>query len=180
MHFRHLSLLTLILLTARFAHADPSPVFELHAASTNPGPTARAFVPPGASPDTTAKIYVEPEILLDGSAIRAAEVTEDKSINGPGIQIYLTTGASKRFGEITTKYVRQQLAIMINGKLVSAPMVVSPIFGGQVSIRGNFTTKEATELAASLNASVAAPSPASSLPARSGGDKLGVARRNSL
>ena len=137
--------------------AAPSAAFELHAVSATSTPNTRAFASPGAGPNTTFRIYVEPELLLDGSAIQSARVEEEAS--GPSIQITFTKSGAKRLGEITTKYIRQQLAFLIDGKLVLAPIVRDPILGGKVTVSGNFTAREAADLVVSLNASAVAPTP---------------------
>ncbi|HYC71375.1 MAG TPA: protein translocase subunit SecD [Opitutaceae bacterium] len=57
----------------------------------------------------------------------------------------------KQFGDVTSANVNRLLAIVLDGKLYSAPNIDEPILGGNASIRGSFTPQEATELAQVLN-----------------------------
>jgi preprotein translocase subunit SecD len=66
----------------------------------------------------------------------------------------LTKEGAKRFAEVTHAHVGKHLAIMVDGKLFSAPNVMSEITGGIGVITGSFSEQEATELAARLNAGV--------------------------
>jgi len=62
------------------------------------------------------------------------------------INIRLTEEGAKKFGELTEKAVGERLAILLDGKLVTTPVINEPILGGTLQITGNFTEKEAREL----------------------------------
>jgi preprotein translocase subunit SecD len=62
----------------------------------------------------------------------------------------LNTAGSGRFERVTAENVGQALAIALDGKVYSAPIVTSKIEGGKLQISGNFTQEEAEEFAAAL------------------------------
>ncbi|GAA2907751.1 hypothetical protein GCM10010517_74180 [Streptosporangium fragile] len=72
------------------------------------------------------------------------------------IQVTLNPADAAAFGELTGRLAREssprnQLAIVIDGKVVSAPVVEEPIPGGEVQISGDFTRETATAYARRLN-----------------------------
>jgi SecD/SecF fusion protein len=68
-------------------------------------------------------------------------------------QIHLSFNdeGKKQFADVTTANVGRQLAIVLDGKLSSAPNINEPIIGGTAQITGNFSQREALELANVLN-----------------------------
>ncbi len=99
----------------------------------------------------------KPEIFwketgLDGFMIKDA-ITQP---NGMGSQwavtISFNSEGQKLFGDITTRLVGKPLGIELDGRIISAPNVNEPITGGSATISGNFTAKEAQELAIKLKA----------------------------
>jgi len=70
-----------------------------------------------------------------------------------GFQVHLNfdkTGA-KQFGDVTSASVGRLLAIVLDGKLVSAPRINDAITGGSAQITGRFTQRDAEQLASALN-----------------------------
>ena len=71
------------------------------------------------------------------------------------VQVQLTDAAAPRFEQLTERLAGfgpplNQVAIVLNGAVVSAPAVQEPITGGTLQIAGGFTQDEAEALAASL------------------------------
>ena len=54
---------------------------------------------------------------------------------------------AKRFGRATTKGVGKRLAIVLDGKVISAPVIQEAIVAGSGQISGDFTFQTATDLA---------------------------------
>lgn len=67
------------------------------------------------------------------------------------IQLSFNSEGAKQFGDVTSANVGRQLAIVLDGKLYSAPTIQSAIVGGNASITGTFTAQEADQLAKVLN-----------------------------
>ena len=65
---------------------------------------------------------------------------------------------AQKFGRVTTDNVGKRLAIVLDGKIISAPNINEPITSGNGMISGNFTFQEATDLALLLR-SGALPTP---------------------
>jgi protein-export membrane protein SecD len=83
-----------------------------------------------------------------------------------------TTGARK-FGRITTDNVGRLFAIVLDGRVISAPRIQEPITQGSGVISGNFTVESANELAVLLRAG-ALPAPMTVVEERSVGPDLGA------
>ena len=101
-------------------------------------------------------LHVQKKVLLDQSAIASASVSTNSFIGRPidiVIDFTLTPKGKKQFAKVTRKNIGRRLAIVIDGRVISAPVIQSEILTGQGQISGNFTMQEATRLAAILNQS---------------------------
>ena len=87
-------------------------------------------------------------------------------------QMNLGDVSDKKFGKATSTGVGKQLAIILDGKIISAPTVREPIVGGSGQISGNFTFQSATDLALLLR-SGALPAPLNIIEERTVGPDLG-------
>lgn len=88
--------------------------------------------------------------LMTGKALSSARVTFDE-LNQPKVALQFNAEGAKQFEQITGRLVGKQLAIVLDNKVISAPVVKQKISGGQAEITGKFTTKEANNLALILN-----------------------------
>src|SRR6185295_18642475 len=79
---------------------------------------------------------------------------------------------AKRFGDITRANVGKPFAIVLDGKVLSAPVIQEPIIGGSGQISGGFSVQEATDLSALLRAG-ALPAPLTVIEERTVGPDLG-------
>lgn len=64
----------------------------------------------------------------------------------PVISIKLSEEGGKKFAQATEKSIFKKIAIVHDGKLISAPYVNEPIYGGELQISGNFTLEEAEKI----------------------------------
>ncbi len=103
------------------------------------------------------QVAVDPEkrygpTLMTGKAIQKAQVGTD-DLGRASVDFTLTNEGSQKFEEITADLSQgnRQLAIILDGKEMSAPNVNDTISGGQGTITGSFSFKEARELALVLN-----------------------------
>lgn len=62
------------------------------------------------------------------------------------IDIVLTEAGTGKFKKLTQKNIAKPIAIVLNRKLISAPLVINPIPDGKVEISGNFTEEEIDEI----------------------------------
>ena len=102
----------------------------------------------------TENLHMQKKVLLDQSAIKSASV-EMSSRPGqpdfPSVNFSLTPEGTKQFAKITRENIGRRLAIIVAGKVVSAPFIRSEISGGSGQISGNFTVEEARRMAAIIS-----------------------------
>ncbi|MDP9431841.1 MAG: protein translocase subunit SecD, partial [Actinomycetota bacterium] len=63
------------------------------------------------------------------------------------VVVDFTGGGTRKFGDLTTRTVNKQVAIVLDAEVISAPNINEPITGGSAQITGDFTQREAEELA---------------------------------
>ena len=123
----------------------------------------------GASTDTP--IVVKKEAVMTGEYVSDANVNFD-STNQPYVMLNFNNVGARLFDRITTENVKKRMAIVLDGKVYSAPVIQERIAGGRASISGRFTVPEARDLAIVLRAG-ALPAPVKVLEERTVGPSLG-------
>jgi len=119
------------------------------------------------------KKYLVKEIpILNGSQIIDAQVAFDQG-NQPIINFTLNSSGARIFGDFTGKNVGKRLAVVLDGKVYSAPNIRERIGGGSGQISGGFTVQEAGSVAIALR-SGALPASVNMLEKRSVGPSLGA------
>ena len=101
---------------------------------------------PTPAPTATAPVY---HTVMTGAVIDTVGVGTD-SLGSPSIDFRLTSDGAKIFSEYTTANVGSYLAILLDGKVISSPVIKDPITDGQGQISGNFTIESANQLAVQL------------------------------
>src|SRR3546814_323223 len=91
----------------------------------------------------------------------------------PVVSFRFDSIGARRFGDVTRRNVGQPFAIVLDGKVISAPVIREPILGGSGIISGNFTSESARELALLLRTG-ALPVPLTILEERTVGPGLGM------
>jgi SecD/SecF fusion protein len=94
---------------------------------------------------------------LTGKYVQRAGVALHPVTSKPEIHLSFDSEGASKFGKITTDHVGQQLAIVLDGELYSAPNINEPILGGNCQITGNYDLKEAYRLANALENPLEAP-----------------------
>jgi len=94
--------------------------------------------------------YAKYETILDGSSLKRA-YTSFKN-NRPIIGFEFKQDAGDTFGTFTNNHVGQYLTILLDGKVLTSPVINSAIWGGHGIIEGRFTLEEADKVARQLNA----------------------------
>jgi SecD/SecF fusion protein len=111
-------------------------------------------VQPGTDAKPAQTLYVQKKVLLDQTDLKSASVITNQPAGKPWIQITFTDAGAKRFAKVTRQNIGKRLAIIIDGRLYSAPTIKSEIRGGKAEINGNFSGTEAQDLATRINQSV--------------------------
>jgi tRNA A-37 threonylcarbamoyl transferase component Bud32 len=115
--------------------------FALHAVAEAESPTT-SKCPMRNSAGQTEWHFLENKPLLDETALQSAAVGRD-NYGHPQIQLTFTEAAAKQFSDITATNIGKRLAVVVDGRLESAPVIRAPITGGTAVITGNFTESEA-------------------------------------
>lgn len=117
--------------------------------------------------------YLLSEIpILDGSLLTDAKVGFDEN-NQPVINFSLNSKGARIFGDFTAKNVGNRLAVVLDKKVYSAPVIRERIGGGSGQISGGFSVEEAHSVAIALR-SGALLAPVVMLEKRSVGPSLGA------
>jgi preprotein translocase subunit SecD len=152
-------------IVARGGPAPPGPVFQMRQVvaqgQQRPEPENAEkmilVITNSATGRTYEDIYwVNKTVLIDQSDLQTTTVATSTPATGndpgkPEIDVVFTPKGSKRLAEVTRQSINKRLAIIINGRIVSAPMIRTEIPGGTAVISGNFTKSEATELSNKIN-----------------------------
>ena len=115
---------------------------------------------------------VSKRIIISGENLIDAKPRMDNQTNETVVTFSLDRVGSKKFGKATSTGIGKRLAIILDGKIISAPVVQDAIIGGNGQITGNFTFQSATDLALLLR-SGALPAPLNIVEERSVGPDLG-------
>jgi len=139
------------------------------------GPAA-GRAPPGARilPDEsgTRHYLVKARAAVSGERLSGAQAGFDPRTGKPMVSFTLDGAGARQFATITSQNVGRPFAIVLDGKVLSAPVIREPILGGSGQISGGFTFEEAGLLAAMLRAG-ALPAPLTVIEERSVGPDLG-------
>lgn len=119
----------------------------------------------------TTQELVSKEALLSGDHLTTASVGFGQ-YGDPIVQLEFDKEGSKLFDNITFQNIGKRLAIVLDGKVHSAPVIRDRIPNGHAQISGNFTNQEASDLALVLRAG-ALPAPVHIIEERTVGPTLG-------
>jgi len=155
-------------------------VFRFVDQSTTVADALRGRVPPGSElleeesreGDGPPRQYVvRKRVMVSGESLIDAQPTFDQG--RPVVSFRFDSVGAKRFGDATAKNVGRLFAIVLDGKVVSAPEIQSPILGGSGIITGGFSVQGANDLSVLLRAG-ALPAPLKILEERTVGPDLGA------
>lgn len=93
------------------------------------------------------KIYLHPEVLLTGvdicgTSVEMYRIRDEKTL--PQVNVFLTPEGSDKLAEIAETHMNKQIAILLDGKVVSCPWIKGPTFG-VLAITNAFSDREAAE-----------------------------------
>ncbi|MGE0109017.1 MAG: protein translocase subunit SecD [Bdellovibrionales bacterium] len=114
---------------------------------------------------------VQKRVMVSGDTLEDAQASFQNS--DPVVAFRFNAIGGRRFGEATVQNVGHVFAIVLDGKVISAPVIREPIMGGRGVISGSFTTQGAQDLALLLRAG-ALPAPIKIIEERTVGPGLGV------
>jgi protein-export membrane protein SecD len=134
--------------------------------------------PPGSEIVKSDDGYVDAYLLksramVTGESLVDAQPAFDQRTNEPIVTFRFDTRGARRFGRVTQENVGFPFAIVLDNKVISAPVIREPILGGTGQISGNFTVQEANDLAVLLR-SGALPAKLTIIEERTVGASLGA------
>lgn len=137
-------------------------------------PAGSRVVPGDKSEDGQGRKYaIQSRVMLSGDMLVDAHASYDQQTGEPVVAFRFNNTGARRFGEITSENVGKLFAIVLDNKVITAPVIRSPILGGSGIISGSFTTESANDLALLLRAG-ALPAPLKVIEERSVGPSLGA------
>ncbi len=113
------------------------------------------------------------EPIVRGEDLVDAQPGFDQRDNQPIITFRFNQSGARKFGRYTQQNVGRPFAIMLDDKVLSAPVIQEPILGGSGQISGNFDVKSANLLAVQLR-SGALPTKLTIIEERTVGPSLGA------
>jgi preprotein translocase subunit SecD len=129
--------------------------FMLVDGSAVPSDIAKGIVPPGDiivpfSNPALGSLAVKRLGGIKGDQLSGAQQSFEGQTNRPVVSITFDQAGGAKFAKLTTENVNKPFAIVLDGKVLSAPNINEPILGGSAQISGSFTVESANQLAISL------------------------------
>jgi preprotein translocase subunit SecD len=122
--------------------------FRLVAADDDPSP-ADELIDPADTTGTSPKLRVLREAIVDGGAVESAEPREAAGGSGWEIAVRLNEAGAAALAEASSRSIGRRLAIVVDGKVVSSPVIRSAV-GKDIVISGRFAHAEAVLLSEAL------------------------------
>mgnify|MGYP006093003147 CR=1 FL=1 len=122
--------------------------------------------------DSNIRYLVDSKARVGGENLIDAKASFDPQ-QGHAVSFRFDTTGAQKFGKATTDNVGKRFAVILDGVVITAPVINSAITGGSGIITGNFSSQEATDLAVLLRAG-ALPAPLKIIEERSVGPGLGA------
>lgn len=131
--------------------------FKLVDTTASPADIARGIAPIGSelvpypdNPMGQPVIAVKRQVMVSGDELIDAQQSYDQRSNAPVVTIRFNGSGSNKFARTTQQNVNKPFAMILDGKVLSAPNINEPILGGSAQISGNFTVQTANQLAIAL------------------------------
>ena len=95
---------------------------------------------------------LEKRVIVSGDELTDAQPGFDQRTSEPIVTFKFNTSGARKFAQVTQENVGRPFAIVLDDKVISAPVIREPILGGSGQISGNFTVESANNLAILLRA----------------------------
>lgn len=155
--------------TAKMTFQFQSKTMTLEEAQSRGVPPGHEIVESADSP--LIKYLIEKRVIVSGANLVDAQSTFDQN-NLPAVSFRFDGVGGQKFGKATQENVDRVFAIVLDGKVISAPVIRTAILGGSGQITGSFTSEETRDLAILLRAG-ALPAPLIVIEERTVGPGLG-------
>src|SRR4051812_10196668 len=151
--------------------------FRMVDSTVSPEQAQAGRVPPDSEILMSAQAPKVPEVIKKQVLVSGGELTDaqpgfDQRSGEPIVRFKFNTAGSRKFAQATSENVGQPFAIVLDNKVIFAPVIREPITGGSGQISGSFTVQAANDLAILLRAG-ALPAPLTVIEQRTVGPGLG-------
>jgi preprotein translocase subunit SecD len=129
--------------------------FQMVDEAADPAEAAAGRVPPGSEllpyeDGESPSIVVKRRAVVTGEMLTTANAAFHPQTGQPIVEFRFNGQGARRFGDATTQNVGKRFAIVLDKKVISAPVINTAITGGSGYIEGNFTSESANDLAVLL------------------------------
>src|SRR5580700_9642863 len=118
------------------------------------------------------KYLIEKRVMVSGADLTDAQPGFDQRDSQPIVSFKFNSNGARKFAEATQQNVGKPFAIVLDNKVIEAPVIREPILGGAGQISGRFTVQQANDLSILLRAG-ALPAPLTIIEERTVGPGLG-------
>ena len=140
------------------------------ALATRPPPESEVLY--GTQAEGRTAYLIEKRVVVSGEDLVDAQPAFDQRTQEPVVSMRFNASGARRWAQATTENVGRLFAIILDNEVISAPVNLEPIIGGQSQISGSFTVESANKLAILLRAG-ALPAPLTVIEQRVVGAGLG-------
>ena len=137
------------------------------AAETRPPPDSEILDGEGG-----AKFLIEKRVMVSDADLTDAQPGFDQRTSEPIVSFKFNSSGARKFAEATQANVGKPFAIVLDNKVIEAPVIREPILGGSGQISGRFTVQQVNDLSILLRAG-ALPAPLTIIEERTVGPGLG-------
>jgi protein-export membrane protein SecD len=134
--------------TARLTFHEVHPTISAEEAKKT-RPPAGYRIYPGADREEGDQLLRETPVVR-GDELKSAQAAFDSQTHEPIIAFTFNGSGARKFGEFTKTHVGRPFAIVLDDKVISAPVIRDAILGGSGQISGNFSVETANQLAIQL------------------------------
>jgi preprotein translocase subunit SecD len=128
---------------------QPHVTIEFRLAETQPGDGLTEV----SLPRSGETFYLYPDVAISNADIASASVIQGSG--GPSVELIFTPSGSEKLARLTEANLKKRVAMLVDGGLVSAPVINAPIPGGRAIMVGDFSEDQALRIAQGLRAHAA-------------------------
>jgi len=159
-------------MTFRLVHAE-HPYPESAGGISPPGTEIIALEESQAAEHRATRYNVYKQPFMTGESLVDAYINFHHETGEPQVGFRLDSYGARKFGETTSNHRGELIAIVLDGRVISAASINEPILGGSGVIHGKFSVKEANDLALLMRAG-SLPAPLTVIEERTVGPDLGA------
>lgn len=107
---------------------------------------------PYAQQEGAGGLIVEKRTRITGDCLKNSAAGPHPETGGAVVNFSFNVACAREFGTMTAKNINKRFAVVLDGEIITAPNIRSPITGGSGFIEGGFTMTSAQDLSLLLNA----------------------------